>query len=201
MKRVAVYCGSSPGNSPAIQKAARELGHLLAQRKIDLVYGGGSVGLMGILARSLIDAGGKGIGVIPEAIAKMEVAFDDIQDLRVVKDMHSRKALIAELSDGFIALPGGVGTIEELMEVLTWAGLGFHQKPVGVLNCEDFFNPLLSLLDDMVAKDFIAPEQRAMLLVDTSPEKLLAQFSAYRPPEFDKAKRAKQASQQENTET
>ena len=200
MKRIAVYCGSSPGNSPAIQEVTKELGQIFAERGIVLVYGGGSVGLMGILARSLIDAGGEGIGVIPEAIANMEVAFSEIQDMRVVKDMHSRKSLIADLSDGFIALPGGVGTIEELVEILTWAGLGFHHKPVGVLNINGFFDPLLEFLDDMVSQEFIAPEQRSMLLVDTSPNRLLDQFSTYNPPTFDKAQRAKQASRQDESE-
>lgn len=194
MKSIAVYCGSSPGSDPAYARAAEELGKLLASRKITLVYGGGSVGLMGVLARAVLKEGGDVIGVIPESIAKMEVALIDLEDLRVVKDMHSRKALIADLADAFIALPGGVGTIEEIIEILTWAGLGFHKKPLGVLNVKGFFDPLLVLLDQMVREDFIAPEQQAMLLVDQKPQGLLDRFQYYQPPDFDKAKRAKNAS-------
>lgn len=194
MKRIAVYCGSSPGSNPAYSQAAKQLGKILAGKEITLVYGGGAVGLMGVLASSVIDAGGEVIGVIPEAIRKMEVACDQIQDLRVVDDMHSRKALIADLSDAFIALPGGVGTIEELMEILTWAGLGFHTKPVGVLNINSFFDPLLKFLDHLVREEFIAPEQRAMLLDHHTPEGLLGQIRDYQPPAFDKARRAKEKS-------
>lgn len=194
MKKIAVYCGSSPGSDPAYSDAARGLGKILASNGITLVYGGGSVGLMGVLAESVIQSGGYVIGVIPEAIAKMEVAHQKIQDLRVVKDMHSRKALIAELADAFIALPGGVGTLEEIVEILTWAGLGFHKKPLGILNIDGFFDPLLTLLDQMVEKDFIAPEQRAMLLVDPSADGLLGQFQRYKPLVFDKAQRAKDQS-------
>jgi len=198
MKRIAVYCGSSPGSNPIYSDAARELGRILASEDITLVYGGGSVGLMGVLARSVIKASGEVIGVIPEAIAKMEVAYNEIQDLRVVKDMHTRKALIAELASAFIALPGGVGTAEELIEILTWAGLGFHQKPVGVLNVNGFFDPLLTFLDKMVEEDFIAPEQRAMLLINKSAAGLLSQFNNYIPPKMDKAQRSIKLSGSEN---
>ncbi len=190
MKRITVYCGSSPGNNPEYIEAARSLGRILADREITLVYGGGSVGLMGILAHSVIDQGGKVIGVIPEAILEMEVAFTGLGDLRVVEDMHSRKALMAELGDAFIALPGGMGTIEELTEILTWAQLGFHHKPCGVLNIDGFYNPLLKFLDRLVEDQFVAPEHRAMLLTDDNPEGLLDQFLVYKPPLIDKAKRA-----------
>ncbi len=191
MKKIAVYCGSSPGSDPAYTLAAKNLGKVLADRKITLVYGGGSVGLMGVLARAVLANHGKAIGVIPRAIAEMEVALLELNDLRVVDDMHSRKSLIADLSDAFIALPGGVGTIEELLEILTWAGLGFHTKPVGLLNVNGFFDPLLAFLDQLIREEFIAPEQRAMLLVDQAPEGLLSQFHTYQPPSFDKAQRAK----------
>ena len=190
MKRIAVYCGSSPGNNPAFKQAAVQLGKVLAERQITLVYGGGSVGLMGILAESTIDQGGKVIGVIPQAIADMEVAYTDIQDLRVVEDMHTRKALMAELADAFIALPGGMGTIEELTEILTWAQLGFHEKPCGLLNIAGFYNQLLKFMDRLVEDQFVAPEHRSMLMVDETPQGLLEQFGAYAPPKIDKAELA-----------
>lgn len=190
MEKIAVYCGSSPGKNPAFHQAAVQLGKVLAEREITLVYGGGSVGLMGILAQTIIDRGGQVIGVIPQAIADMEVAFTDIQDLRVVEDMHTRKALMAELADAFIALPGGMGTIEEIMEILTWAQLGFHEKPCGILNIAGFYNQLLKFLDRLVMDQFIAPEHRSMLMVDESPQSLLEQFSSYDPPKIDKAKRS-----------
>ena len=190
MEKITVYCGSSPGNNKKFQHTARELGKVLAEREITLVYGGGSVGLMGILARSVIDQGGQVIGVIPKAIAEMEVAFTDLQDLRVVEDMHSRKKLMADLADAFITLPGGMGTIEELMEILTWAQLGFHHKPCGILNIDGFYDQLLSFLDRLVEDQFVAPEHRSMLLIDQNPEGLLDKFLDYKPPQIDKAKRA-----------
>jgi len=190
MERIAVYCGSSPGKNPVFKDAATELGKVLAARNITLVYGGGSVSLMGILARAVVEQGGNVIGVIPKAIAEMEVAYTDLQDLRVVDDMHSRKALMADLADAFIALPGGLGTVEELMEILTWSQLGFHQKPAGILNIAGFFDPMLAFLDRLSEEEFIAPEHKSMLMVDNSPEGLLQRFSEYTPPRVDKAKRA-----------
>ena len=190
MKRIAVYCGSSPGKNPAYMEAAVSLGKVLADRNITLVYGGGSVGLMGILARAVVEQGGNVIGVIPKAIAEMEVAYTDLQDLRIVDDMHSRKALMADLADAFIALPGGLGTLEELMEILTWSQLGFHQKPAGILNIAGFFDPMLGFLERLSEEEFIAPEHKSMLMVDNSPEGLLQRFSEYTPPRVDKAKRA-----------
>ncbi len=190
MKRIAVYCGSSPGKNPAYKEAAVSLGKILADRNITLVYGGGSVGLMGILARAVVEQGGNVIGVIPKAIAEMEVAYTDLQDLRIVDDMHSRKALMADLADAFIALPGGLGTVEELMEILTWSQLGFHQKPAGILNIAGFFDPMLAFLERLSEEEFIAPEHKSMLMVDNSPEGLLQRFSEYTPPRVDKAKRA-----------
>jgi len=199
MERIAVYCGSSPGKNPVYKDAATELGKVLAARGITLVYGGGSVGLMGILAKSSIEQGGQVIGVIPQAIADMEVAYTNIQDLRIVEDMHTRKALMAELADAFIALPGGMGTVEELMEILTWAQLGFHGKPCGVLNIAGFYDQLLKFLDHLVKDQFIAPEHRSMLMVDESPQGLLEQFRAYAPPKIDKAKRSLELSGANNT--
>ena len=190
MKRIAVYCGSSPGKNPAYMEAAISLGRVLADRNITLVYGGGSVGLMGILARAVLEKGGNVIGVIPKAIAEMEVAFTDLQDLRIVDDMHSRKALMADLADAFIALPGGLGTVEELMEILTWSQLGFHQKPAGILNIAGFFDPMLAFLERLSEEEFIAQEHKSMLMVDNSPEGLLQRFGEYTPPRVDKAKRA-----------
>jgi len=190
MERITVYCGSSPGKNPAYKDAAIELGKVLAGRNITLVYGGGSVGLMGILARTVVENGGQVIGVIPKAIADMEVAYTELQDLRIVEDMHSRKALMAELADAFIALPGGLGTMEELVEILTWSQLGFHKKPAGVLNIAGFFDPLLSFLDQLADDQFIAPEHKSMLLVDENPTGLLEKFTSYKSPKVDKAQRA-----------
>lgn len=145
---------------------------------------------MGVLAKAAIDQGGEVIGVIPKAIAEMEVAYTDLQDLRIVEDMHSRKKMMADLADAFIALPGGMGTIEELMEILTWGQLGFHLKPVGILNIAGFFDPMLVFLEQLSKEEFIAPEHNSMLLVDNNPERLLQRFSEYKPPQVDKAKRA-----------
>jgi uncharacterized protein (TIGR00730 family) len=190
MEKITVYCGSSPGKNPAFKRAANELGKVLAARSITLVYGGGSVGLMGVLARTVIDNGGRVIGVIPQAIADMEVAYTGLQDLRIVEDMHSRKSLMADLADAFIALPGGLGTIEELMEILTWSQLGFHKKPCGLLNVEGFFDQLLEFLDRLVEDQFIAQEHRAMLLVEKDPQVLLDKFLTYVPPTINKAQRS-----------
>lgn len=190
MEKITVYCGSSPGKNPAFKQAANELGKVLAGRSITLVYGGGSVGLMGVLARTVVDNGGRVIGIIPKAIAEMEVAYTGLQDLRIVEDMHSRKSLMADLADAFIALPGGLGTIEELMEILTWSQLGFHKKPCGLLNVEGFFDQLLDFLDRLVEDQFIAQEHRAMLLVEKDPQTLLDKFLTYVPPTIDKAQRS-----------
>ena len=186
LKKIAVYCGSSPGKNPAFQQAAVQLGKVLAEREITLVYGGGSVGLMGILAQSVIDQGGQVIGVIPKAIADMEVAFTDIQDLRVVEDMHTRKALMAELADAFIALPGGMGTIEELTEILTWAQLGFHEKPCGILNIEGYYDGLVDFLENSFDQEFVNPLYRPLLMKADKPATLLDQFATYKAPKVRK---------------
>lgn len=180
--RVCVFCGSSPGSDPAFAAAAVELGHVLAERNVGLVYGGASVGLMGRLADAALAAGGEVIGVIPRALVDLEVAHRGLADLRVVGSMHERKALMAELADAFIALPGGLGTLDELFEILTWAQLGLHHKPIGLLDVGGYFNPLLAFLDGAVRARFVAPEHRAMLLRAADPLTLLDACKTYRAP-------------------
>ncbi len=187
MKRVCVFCGSSPGAKPQYVEAAILMGRTLAQRKIGLVYGGGKVGLMGCIASAAAQAGGEVIGVIPSGLVKKEVAYTDLCDLRVVDTMHERKALMAELSDGFIAMPGGLGTLEEFFEALTWAQLGMHGKPCGFLNVCHYYDAVLSFLDRAVDEQFLDQEHRDMILVDEKPGALLDQFDAYKPPTGDKA--------------
>lgn len=182
MKRIAIYCGSNKGARPEYAAAAQTLGTLLAREKIELVYGGGMVGLMGIVADAALQNGGHVIGVIPEKLVIKEVIHEKLPDLRVVKTMHERKALMAELSDGFIALPGGYGTFEELFEVLAWSQLGWHTKPIGLLNCAGFFDPLLKFLDHTRDEGFIRPPHRELLLVADDAEKLLPQLKNFRPP-------------------
>lgn len=173
LKRVCVYCGSRHGSRPAYDHAARELGTLLADRGIELVYGGGRVGLMGTIANAVLAAGGNVIGVIPETLVSKEIAHLELKDLRIVRSMHERKALMAELSDAFIAMPGGFGTLEEISEILTWSQLGLHRKPHGLLNVEGFYDGLLAFLDHAVAEDFIRQKLRASVLVEKEPEALL----------------------------
>ena len=187
MKRICVYCGSSPGVRPEYVRAARQLGQALVSRDIELVYGGGRVGVMGEIAHAVLEAGGEVIGVIPRGLVDKEVAFTDLSDLRVVPSMHERKALMVELSDGFIALPGGLGTFEELLEVLTWAQLSIHHKPCGLLNVCGYYTKLVGFLDHAVAEQFLQSQHRSMLVMDESPAALLDRFEAYQPPVADKA--------------
>jgi uncharacterized protein (TIGR00730 family) len=187
VNRICVFCGSNPGALPAYAEAARGLGTLLAGRRIGLVYGGGSVGMMGHLARAALAAGGEVIGVIPRDLYERNVAFTELPDLRVVESMHERKALMADLADGFIALPGGIGTLEEFFEVLTWAQLGLHRKPCGLLEVEGHHERLTGFLDHLVEQGFLAPAHRAMVLAEERPEALLERFEAYRAPAVDKA--------------
>jgi uncharacterized protein (TIGR00730 family) len=187
MKRISVFCGSSPGARPEYARAAIELGHALARGSIGLVYGGACVGVMGAIAKAVLEKGGEVIGVIPRDLARKNVAFTELSDLRVVNSMHERKALMAELSDGFIALPGGLGTAEEFFEILTWAQLGIHQKPCGLLNVCGYYSELIGFLDHAVGQQFIEAEHRAMVLIDESPESLLRKFESYQPPTADKA--------------
>jgi uncharacterized protein (TIGR00730 family) len=165
LRHLCVFCGSNRGNNPAYEAAAQQLGAELASRGITLVYGGGNVGLMGILADATLHAGGKAIGVIPEALMAREVGHRGLTELHVVKTMHERKALMAELSDGFIALPGGIGTFEEFFEVLTWAQLGIHNKPCALLNVAGFFDPLLQMIEHTVAEGFLRASHRSHMVV------------------------------------
>ncbi len=181
MKRVCVYCGSNAGRHPDYAEA-KALARALVQKNIGLVYGGASVGVMGVLADTVLAEGGQVIGVIPQGLVDKEVAHTGLSDLRVVTSMHERKTLMAELSDGFIALPGGLGTLEELFEVLTWAQLGLHHKPCGLLNIRQYYRPLIDFLDHAVAERFLHEVYRAMLLVDEEPERLLARFESYHAP-------------------
>jgi uncharacterized protein (TIGR00730 family) len=181
-----VFCGSSSGSRPAYAEAARALGEALARRGLGLVTGGGRVGLMGVITDAAMGAGGEVIGVIPEALAAKEVAHAGLTELRVVGSMHERKAIMAELSDGFVALPGGFGTLEEFFEVLTWAQLGLHPKPCALLNVAGYYDPLLSLLDHAVAEGFVKPIHRALVLVEAEPERLLERVREYRPPVVEK---------------
>jgi len=182
MRRLCVFCGSSPGRDPAYAALATQLGRTLAQRRIGLVYGGGRVGLMGVVADAAIDAGGEAIGVIPRALMEREVGHGRLTELRVVDSMHARKAMMAELADGFAALPGGIGTLEEIFEVWTWAQLGIHRKPCGLLDAGGFFAPLVGFLDHVVAAGFVNPTTRAMLTVAHSPDELLDRLSTYQAP-------------------
>jgi uncharacterized protein (TIGR00730 family) len=179
MKRIAVYCGSNSGAHPAYAAAAEALGTLLARERIELVYGGGMVGLMGSVADAVLKHGGHVIGVIPEQLVIKEVVHEKLPDLRVVKDMRERKALMAELADGFIALPGGYGTFEEFFEVLTWSQLGWHHKPFGILNTNGFYQPLLHFLEHARAEGFIRTQHRQLVLVEDTAESLLARLRAY----------------------
>jgi uncharacterized protein (TIGR00730 family) len=187
INRICVFCGSSPGRQKVYLQAAAGLGTLLAERQITLVYGGGKVGLMGEIARSVMRSGGKVIGVIPRHLVDREVASRDISELRVVDSMHERKAAMAELADAFIALPGGLGTLEELAEILTWAQLGLHTKPTGLLDVGDYYAPLALFFDHMVKEQFVDDGHRAMILIEKDPAVLLERFAAYQPPQGDKA--------------
>jgi uncharacterized protein (TIGR00730 family) len=187
MRRICVFCGSSPGARPEYLDAAVHLGHTLARNNIGLVYGGARVGIMGRVAESVLEKGGDVIGVIPKALVEKEVAFTGLADLRVVDSMHDRKALMADLADGFIALPGGLGTIEEFFEIVTWAQLGIHSKPCGLLNVNQYFRKLMDFLDHTVTERFVEREHRSMILMDDDPERLLRKFEAYQPPLTDKA--------------
>jgi uncharacterized protein (TIGR00730 family) len=182
LRSVCVFCGSKPGNDPAYAAGARRLGRTLAEEGITLVYGGGRVGLMGVVADTILDADGEVTGVIPKALVEREIAHPGLTDLRVVGSMHERKAMMSELSEGFIALPGGTGTLEEFFEVQTWAQLGEHEKPCGLLNLAGYYDPLVALFDHMVAKGFLSEEHRATVLVETEPEPLLDAFAHYSPP-------------------
>jgi len=187
LKRLCVFCGSSPGSQPVYLQAAKELGEALVKQGIGLVYGGANVGSMGMIASTVLSGGGDIIGVIPEALVKKEVAFGELKDLRVVKTMHERKSLMNALSDGFIAMPGGLGTLEEFFEALAWGQLGLHKKPVGLLNVANFYGKMLDFLDHSVEENFVHPLHREMLLVHETSAGLLELFESYEAPVVDKA--------------
>jgi uncharacterized protein (TIGR00730 family) len=176
MERLCVFCGSRPGAHPGYARAAEELGGALAGRGIALVFGGGKVGLMGAVADALLDAGGAAIGVIPQALVDREIAHPGVADMRVVGSMHERKALMAELADGFVTLPGGTGTLDELFEVFTWSQLGYHSKPIGLLDVNGYFAKLAGFLDHAVAERFLPVEHRERLVVEERAEALLEAF-------------------------
>ena len=182
MRRVCVFCGSAPGSNGRYLEIAREVGRTLARRGLGLVYGGGSVGLMGAVATSALEAGGEVDGVIPRALEARELAHGGLTRLHRVASMHERKARMTELSDAFVALPGGMGTLEELSEILTWAQLGLHAKPCGLLDVEGYYRPLVAYFDHAVAEGFLRPEHRQLVLVDGDVESLLGAFERYEPP-------------------
>lgn len=182
LRRVCVFCGASAGRDPRYAEVARMVGESLARRGIELVYGGGAVGLMGAVADGALAAGGRVTGVIPVGLVDRELAHQGLTDLRIVTTLHERKAVMAELSDAFLALPGGLGTLEELAEVLSWAQLELHAKPVGALDVGGFFGPLVAYLDHAVREGFVAPRHRDLLLVDDDLERLLERFATWQPP-------------------
>ncbi|MFC3745297.1 TIGR00730 family Rossman fold protein [Paenibacillus sp. GCM10012306] len=182
MKSVAVFCGSSEGASPVYREGAQKLGHELAERNITLIYGGASVGLMGAVADAVLEKGGKVVGVLPHFLQTREIAHNHLTELIVVDSMHERKAKMAELADGFIALPGGPGTLEEYFEIFTWGQLGLHEKPLGLLNIEQYYDALINMFDHIAAEKFMQEKYRSMVLVDTTAKGILDQFDAYNAP-------------------
>lgn len=186
MNHLCIYCGSSPGARTDYAAAASAVGKALALRGIGLVYGGGNVGLMGRVADAVIDAGGEVIGVIPHHLADKELAHERATQMIRVDSMHERKQRMADLSDGFIALPGGIGTLEELFETLTWLQLGLHRKPIGLLNVAGFYDAMLAFLDHMVEERFLKPEHRALMLVEENIETLIEAMQAFTPPDANK---------------
>lgn len=186
MKSVCVYCASSPGVRPEYAVAAESLARLLAQRGITVIYGGSSKGLMGRLADAALAAGGRVIGVLPQSLIDKEVGHDGLHELHIVSSMHERKALMSDFADAFIALPGGFGTLEEIIETVTWAQLGFHNKPCGLLNVAGYFDPLCQFMAGAVAEGFIRSAHRDILQVAASPEELLAKFARYTAPAIGK---------------
>lgn len=186
MRRVCVFCGSSPGIRSEYRSATEELATELVRRKLSLIYGGGNVGLMGVLADAVLKAGGEVAGVIPESLMAREVGHKELTKLHVVRSMHERKALMADLSDAFIALPGGFGTLEEFCEVATWTQLGLHAKPCGILNVLGYYSPLLAMFDRAVEERFLKPENRTLVLARESPAELLKALDEWRPVPVEK---------------
>ncbi len=186
MKNITVFCGSNSGFRTDYAEAARTLARLFAQNNIRLIYGGGNVGLMGIIADEVMQLGGEVVGIIPDSLDKKEVGHRGISELRVVGSMHERKAQMAELADGFIAMPGGIGTFEEFFEILTWAQLGFHEKPCAVLNIAGYYDGLLALCDNAVTEGFLRPAHRQLILDDSNPEFLLEKMRNLKPLPVEK---------------
>jgi uncharacterized protein (TIGR00730 family) len=186
MQRICVFCGSSPGGDPVYVDAAQEMGREIVARNLTLVYGGGHVGLMGAVADAVLDAGGAVIGVIPHALAVREIAHQRLTRLHVVGSMHERKAMMADLSDAFVALPGGFGTYEEFFEAVTWTQLGVHKKPCGLLNVAGFYDPLVQFLDNAVSEQFVRPQHRSIILVDTHAGRLIDQLGRVQLPDVPK---------------
>lgn len=186
MKAICVFCGSSLGSRSVYQQAAIDLAQALVRRNLRLIYGGGRVGLMGVVADAVLAVGGEAIGVIPQFLAEKEIAHAGLTQLYQVKSMHDRKALMAEMSDGFIALPGGYGTLEEFCEILTWSQLGLHQKPQGLINVAGYFDPLLQLFDQAVSEQFLRADLRSLVLQASNPDSLLDQFMHYQSKSVDK---------------
>lgn len=182
MNTICIFCGSSAGNDPTYATSARQTGSVLARKGLRIVYGGGSVGLMGEVADAALAEGGEVIGVIPTGLNDKERAHSGLTELHVVKSMHERKAMMAELADGFMALPGGMGTLEEFAEIFTWAQLGIHTKPCGLLNVDGYFDPLIAYFDHAVDEGFLWEDHRRIILTDESPDGLLSQLQGYEPP-------------------
>jgi uncharacterized protein (TIGR00730 family) len=186
MRSITVYCGSNPGADPAFAHATRALARRLAGDGVRIVYGGGHVGLMGLLADTAMAAGGEVVGVIPQALVDREIGHTGLSELRVVGSMHERKALMAELGEAFVALPGGIGTLEELIEVYTWSQLGLHRKPLGVLNVSGYYDGLAAFLDHAVRERFLRPQHREVLVFEADPDALLARLARAEPPPLAK---------------
>jgi uncharacterized protein (TIGR00730 family) len=182
MKDICVYCGSSPGRLEVYAEGARALAQALVARDLGLVYGGASIGLMGLIADTVLALGGRAVGVIPYALAQKEVAHRGLTELHITHSMHERKTLMAELSDGFVAMPGGIGTFEEIFEVWTWAQLGIHAKPCGLLNVSGYFDALTTFLDHATQEQFLKPPHRSLLVVESDPDALLDRFASYQAP-------------------
>ena len=186
MPRICVYCGSNSGNRPVYAEAAESLADVLVRHEFELVYGGSDKGIMGVLANAVLELGGKVHGVIPQMLMDKEIAHQGITELHVVASMHARKTMMAALSDGFIAMPGGFGTLEEIIEIVTWGQLRFHDKPCGLLNIDGYFDHLIAYLDHANNEGFLRTENREMLLVDANPAALVRQFERYAAPQVDK---------------
>ena len=186
MKHICVFCGSSPGNNGLYMDSARQMGAVIAVHGLGLVYGGGRVGLMGAVAEGVLHAGGRVVGVIPRSLFDKEVAYQGLSELHVVASMHERKAMMAEVADGFIAMPGGFGTLDELFEIITWAQLGFHRKPIGLLNVAGYFNPLLAFIDHIAQEGFIKAEHLSVIVVAAEPDNLLNTLLTTEPPQLEK---------------